>query len=45
MDCSILGVGCGFDTLGKDKIMINSPTGTAELVDYEDTREGWIYAT
>jgi hypothetical protein len=39
MDCSLLGVGCGFDTLGKEKIMIHQPNGTAELVDFEDNRE------
>jgi ribonucleoside-triphosphate reductase (thioredoxin) len=44
MDMSMLGVGVGFDTKGKDKIYIIEPEGAPELITVEDTREGWVEA-
>lgn len=42
MDCLMLGVGIGFDTLGANTVLITSP-GTSNLVyKIPDTREGWV---
>jgi len=43
MDALMLGVGVGFDTLGKDKnMLIYSPTEPLVIYEIPDTREGWI---
>jgi ribonucleoside-triphosphate reductase len=43
MDALMLGVGVGFDTLGKDKdLEIYSPQGEINTYQVPDTREGWV---
>jgi adenosylcobalamin-dependent ribonucleoside-triphosphate reductase len=43
MDALMLGIGVGFDTLGKDKNMsIYAPTEPASVYEIPDTREGWV---
>ena len=43
MDALMLGIGVGFDTLGKDKeMLIYSPTEPAVVYEIPDTREGWV---
>ena len=43
MDASMLGVGVGFDTKGKDKLMIVGPkAGESMTYLIEDSREGWV---
>jgi ribonucleoside-triphosphate reductase (thioredoxin) len=43
MDALMLGIGVGFDTLGKDKQMsIYAPTEPASIYEIPDTREGWV---
>ena len=43
MDALMLGIGVGFDTLGKDKQMsIYAPTEPAIVYEIPDTREGWV---
>lgn len=43
MDALMLGIGVGFDTLGKDKGMqIYSPTEPVSVYEIPDTREGWV---
>jgi len=43
MDALMLGIGVGFDTLGKDKQMsIYAPTEPAVVYEIPDTREGWV---
>lgn len=44
MDCSMLGVGVGFDTKGAGKITIKGPNKKRqkELNVIPDTREGWV---
>jgi ribonucleoside-triphosphate reductase len=43
MDALMLGVGVGFDTLGKDKdLEIYSPQGETNIYQVPDTREGWV---
>ena len=43
MDVSMLGVGCGFDTLGAGKVTINNiSTREVNLYEIPDTREGWV---
>jgi ribonucleotide reductase alpha subunit len=43
MDCLMLGVGAGFDTLGANKIKVKEPKETNGLVfDIPDSREGWV---
>ena len=41
MDASMVGVGCGYDLLGKNKIKIQEPTYTDEQFIVEDSKEGW----
>lgn len=41
MDMSMLGVGVGFDTKGKDKLIVKEPKGTFDFT-IPDTREGWV---
>ena len=43
MDASMLGVGVGFDTKGRDKVLVLGPK-EGESVKYviEDSREGWV---
>lgn len=46
MDCSMLGVGTGFDTKGKGKFRVYKPNSEVPahfLV--EDSREGWVNST
>jgi hypothetical protein len=42
MDMSMLGVGVGFDTKGKHKIVINTPKGKPTQFTIPDSREGWV---
>jgi len=42
MDCSLLGVGCGFDTNGAGKIEIKQPKILEYCHTVEDSREGWV---
>jgi adenosylcobalamin-dependent ribonucleoside-triphosphate reductase len=42
MDTMMQGVGCGYDTDGADKVVVNIPQGEPELITVEDTREGWV---
>ena len=44
MDCSMLGVGVGFDTKGAGKITIKGPKKNRqpEIFEIPDTREGWV---
>lgn len=44
MDMSMLGVGVGFDTLGKGKLIIKEPKVIKEVAVIPDTREGWVEA-
>jgi adenosylcobalamin-dependent ribonucleoside-triphosphate reductase len=44
MDMSMLGVGCGFDTRGAGKVVINRPEGDLKVFVVSDTREGWVDA-
>ena len=44
MDMSMLGVGVGFDTKGAGKIASSIPEGSPELIQVEDSREGWVEA-
>ena len=41
----MLGVGCGFDTLGAGTRTIVGPSKGERVVDIEDTREGWVDST
>jgi adenosylcobalamin-dependent ribonucleoside-triphosphate reductase len=46
MDALMLGIGVGFDTLGKDKnFQIYSPGEAEATWDIPDTREGWVEST
>lgn len=42
MDCSMLGVGVGFDTKGEGKIKIEKPHKEISTFIIEDSREGWV---
>jgi ribonucleoside-triphosphate reductase len=43
MDALMLGIGVGFDTVGKDKeIIICTPTEPENVWNIPDTREGWV---
>lgn len=42
MHFSMLGVGCGFDTLGAGKMVVQRPGRGEVLHRVEDTREGWV---
>ena len=42
MHMSMLGVGVGFDTEGKDILTINKPKKTKAIITIPDTREGWV---
>jgi len=43
MDALMLGIGVGFDTLGKDKnMLIFEPTEPESIYEIPDTREGWV---
>ena len=44
MDMSMVGVGVGFDTKGADKIASTEPEGSPELINIDDSREGWVEA-
>jgi len=44
MDMSMLGVGVGFDTKGAGKIDVVKPEGSPELIQVDDSREGWVEA-
>jgi hypothetical protein len=44
MDASMLGVGVGFDTKGAGKIDVVKPEGSPELIQVDDSREGWVEA-
>ena len=44
MDTMMQGVGCGYDTAGAEKIIVNIPKGEPELIIVDDTREGWVEA-
>jgi ribonucleoside-triphosphate reductase len=41
MDMSMLGVGVGFDTKGKNTAMIIEPVGEVDFI-VQDSREGWV---
>jgi adenosylcobalamin-dependent ribonucleoside-triphosphate reductase len=46
MDALMLGIGVGFDTLGKDKnFQIYSPGQAEASYEIPDTREGWVEST
>jgi len=46
MDALMLGIGVGFDTLGKDKnFQIYSPGQADASYEIPDTREGWVEST
>lgn len=46
MDALMLGIGVGFDTLGKDKnFQIYSPAQAEASYEIPDTREGWVEST
>jgi len=46
MDALMLGIGVGFDTLGKDKnFPIYAPVEPEVTYEIPDTREGWVEAT
>ena len=42
MDASMLGVGVGFDTKGKDKVTIVGPSSRTTRYSIPDSREGWV---
>jgi ribonucleotide reductase alpha subunit len=42
MDTMMQGVGCGYDTDGAEKVIVQKPAGEPELIVVEDTREGWV---
>ena len=42
MDASMLGVGVGFDTKGRDRVMVLGPKEEVEVYRIEDSREGWV---
>src|SRR5580704_13800569 len=42
MDMSMLGVGVGFDTEGKNSVTIRMPKYTEDIFVVEDSREGWV---
>lgn len=43
MEASMLGIGVGFDTKGKDKgFQVFAPLDEVEVYDIPDTREGWV---
>ena len=43
MDMSMLGVGCGFDTKGKNcNLFLKQPRTTQDTHVVEDSREGWV---
>ena len=42
MKIKVYTVGCGYDTDGAGKVVVNTPQGEPELVVVEDTREGWV---
>ena len=43
MDALMLGIGVGFDTLGKEKeMLIFAPTEPPSIYEIPDTREGWV---
>ena len=42
MDMSMLGVGVGFDTLGKNKLIVKKPEYINEKAVVPDSREGWV---
>jgi ribonucleotide reductase alpha subunit len=42
MDTMMQGVGCGYDTDGAEKVIVQQPAGEPELVIVDDTREGWV---
>lgn len=42
MDASMLGVGVGFDTKGKNKITIKNPKPNNKKFIIPDSREGWV---
>lgn len=42
MDTMMQGVGCGYDTDGAEKVIVQQPVGEPELVIVDDTREGWV---
>ena len=47
MDCSMLGVGTGFDTKGKNKFKVYKPCigPETQIFVVPDTREGWVEST
>lgn len=46
MECSMLGIGVGFDTKGASKnFVVYKPQGDSEFVAIPDTREGWVDST
>lgn len=42
MNSSMLGVGIGLDTLGKNKLVIKKPNYINEIAVIPDSREGWV---
>lgn len=45
MDCLMLGIGVGYDTLGAEKVIIPiNPHSTCDSFVIPDTREGWVEA-
>lgn len=44
LDMSMLGVGVGFDTLGRGTVTIQDPARTHDVHIIEDSREGWTRA-
>ena len=45
MDMSMLGVGIGFDTLGRGTMTLQAPQRSSDIHVIEDSREGWLRAT
>lgn len=44
MDVSMVGVGCGFDTEGADKVKVLGNTNYTQTFFVQDTRESWVEA-
>lgn len=42
MEASMLGVGVGFDTKGKNRCSLHHPSDDKEILTIEDSREGWV---
>ena len=42
MDALMVGIGVGFDTLGANTLTIKQPQWTNDVLQIEDSREGWV---